>query len=88
MQHRRWPTRVALTYLALLFLSWTIALGTDWAWGLERLVFIVGLPWSLLLVEASGTGTELALLFGTGVLNAALVYGLVWALSRFDHVTE
>ena len=72
-----WPRRIALLYATLVFAVWTLAITADpLASHVQDWVFVVGLPWSLLLLggRALTSPLGLVLLFMTGILNARLLY--------------
>lgn len=75
------PRRVAVTYAALVFAAWILALSPlSHLSTVEALPILVGLPWSLLFLDGGGLG--LFGLFLTGLLNGGLLYVAVWAWRR------
>ena len=68
-----WPRRVALAYIGLVFLTWTLALSSNaFTERVQTWPMIVALPWSLILFLG-----PLGALFGiflAGLLNAGLLY--------------
>jgi hypothetical protein len=85
LQPSRWPRRLALLYVAIVLAVWALAISSDSAY--QNWIFVVGLPWSLLLAGSRLLGSPLGLvvLFFTGILNARMIY-LIAARRRHNPV--
>jgi hypothetical protein len=81
MVRSRWPVGVAGVYLAVTIIAWALLLSSASELGL-KIALVLGLPWSLLLAESRGSSTTAFLLFGAAVLDAGVLYLVLWLFLR------
>ncbi len=81
MPRSRWPLIIAGSYAVLTFLGFAFIVGSGSGAGV-KLALILGLPWSLFLADAIGSGTDLFLIFCAAMLNAGALFYLLRLVLR------